>query len=229
MISSIDKKFVCKDSVSEFLEGKIRESKIPFISVADSSFHPSRITQCPRRIIYRSRGEKGVLKESRFILAKQDHLKFKWISLLDNLDNSIRVLHKNVDASDCNYNLHDKVDAIININGDIFAIKAIYVRKEEFNEILSRGALKKHVVEMIVDIWLLEVDGGCLIYESDDNINVFHIKPYRPIIESVVKKCEMLCDYKIKGLIPNRPYKSVSKECSVCEYEALCWDKNNKE
>jgi len=223
-----DLKFVCRDETSKSMEELVSDLKSisPDFPI-DSSFFPSQITECPRRIIYRVRGTTYISKESIFKCVKKESFKNKWISLLEK-SKSIKVLHKDVIASDCNYNLYSKADCVINLKGDILAVKSIQVTKDEFNQVYKKGAMKKHVIEMVVYIWLLEVDSGLIIYESEEeDFYIFHIKPYKSIINSVIDKCTKLCDFKLKGQIPNRPYKLESKECEVCEYKSLCW--KNKE
>ena len=152
-MASPDIKFVCKDEISKLLETSIQEMRVVSSIVPDSSFHPSQITECPRRIIYRSRGDKSNTGETLFNTIRMDLFKNKWTHILEKIK-PIKVLHKDVIASDCNYNLYSKVDSVINIDGDIFAVKAFPVCMREFDEILSKGAMKKHVVEMVVYTWL---------------------------------------------------------------------------
>jgi len=220
--------FVCKD---DMLEDIVRKAKEGDLSTSiDSSFHPSHITECPRRLIYRSTGKDvdNGRKESVFAFCRGESFKHKWVSLLKK-SKLIRVLYEDIVAADCNYNLYSQVDAVINIKGSIFAVKSYLVNDEMFHRIQKEGAIKKHVIEVIIYIWLLEVDGGCLIYESENqDVCTFRVEPYQPIINSVAKKCMELCDFKLKGKIPNRPYKSESKECNECEYCNFCWEKNNK-
>lgn len=225
-MSSIGLKFVCKDELASSLEKSIQDLKNNSQFYPDSSFHPSQITECPRRIIYRVRGD---LKDgtSLFNSIDSEHFKNKWISILEKIK-FVKVLHKDVIASDCNYNLYEKVDSVINIGGDIFAVNAISVNNDDMVKIIKNGAIKKHVVAMAVYVWLLEINGGFLIYENEKkDFYIFHIKPYKPIIDSVIDKCNKLCDFKLKGKIPNRPYETKAKECTCdCEFETLCWGNN---
>jgi len=228
-MASSEIKFVCRDEVSKPLEESINDLRYCSLPVPDSSFHPSQITECPRRLIYRVNGAADkIVGENIYQSIQDETFKNKWITLLEKVK-FVKVLHKNAIASDCNYNLFSKVDAVINIKGDIFAVKAIHTcGLDEMEEIRNKGAMKKHVIEMVLYIWLLEVDGGILIYDSDYGHCMFHIKPYKPIVESVIEKCRKLCDFKLAGQIPNRPYKSKAKECSDCEYRCICWE-NKKE
>lgn len=229
-MASTNFKFVCKDDVSELLEKSIQEMRVtPATFNPDSSFHPSQITECPRRLIYRSRGLK-TSGETILDLCNREFFKNKWISILEK-SKSLKVLHKDVIASDCNYNLYSKVDAVVNISGDIFAIKAFSVISSDFEEIHNKGARKKDVIEMVIDIWLLEVNGGIIMYEAKEicDFCVFHIKPYKPIIDSVTEKCMRLLDFKLKGQVPDRPYKTEAKECYNCEYLGSCWENKQKD
>lgn len=231
-MASLEVKFVCRDEVSKLMEESVDSLRNYSLFSPDSSFHPSQITECPRRLIYRVNGTSAgmYVGNSPYESVEKESFKNKWLALLEKVK-SVKILHKDAIASDCNYNLYSIVDAVINIKGDIFAVKAIQTYGDEMDEVRNKGAMKKHVIEMVLNIWLLEVDGGILIYDSKENYGhcMFHIKPYKPIVESVTEKCKKLCNFKLMGQMPNRPYKSKAyKECIACEYRGLCWE-NKKE
>ena len=194
------------------------------IDIPSSTFNPSSLTECPRKIIYHVRGEKKDLaKETKLHIIRKNNFKSKWIDIFSRLK-SVKVLYKNTIASDCIYNLYGIADVIINIDGKIHVVKFYKVTNDIFKGIKTKGALKKHIVGISGYVWMLEVNSGILVYESEKGeveiLNVF-VKKY--IVNSIMKKCKQLLDFKMKGVIPDRPYETKGNECIKCEYCIKCW------
>ena len=117
---------------------------------------------------------------------------------------------------------------VLDLDGDVVVVGIKAVDSQDFENVLSNGAFKKNVIELMIEGWLTEQENGILIYENknDHRYEMFQVIPYTPIIESVKQKCFMMLGLKIKGEIPKRSYKkNDSKECSICEYSLECWDK----
>jgi hypothetical protein len=228
MTEEKENKFVKEDEVSSLFGSLIKqESERRSWNYPTSVFDPSHITECPRRMIYRANGCTPETNVSYLIANNEIHLKKKWTEYLSKC-RSVRVIGKNVVTADCHYNISGNIDAILNIGERNYVTQIQLVQDEEFKQIRKKGAFKKHVVEMIVYIWLTELRDGLLLYENKDSneYTVFHVKIYEPVIKSVIKKCLGLMENKIQGTIPSRPYKTKdSNECIVCEYSKKCWEK----
>ena len=218
-------KFVRTDEISSLFDSLIRqEDRENCHNFYVSVFDPSHLTECPRRIIYRAQ---GCNPESFSYLNTMGELfaRKKWLEYLGKCK-SIKVVDKNIVAADCHYNISGNVDAVLNIGDCNYVAKIQPVNNSDFKQIEEKGAIKKHVVELIVYMWLTELRDGLLLYENQNTYKytVFHVKPYAPVIKSVIKKCSGLMESKIQGVIPVRPYKTKdANECKVCEFSKKCW------
>ena len=222
-------KFSLQDELTALVESLIKKENRP--SVTGTGFKPSEVTQCHRRLIYRILGEKPYKDQiSRVSYLEEVNNKFlrkKWREILDSCKR-IKILEVEPTVADCNYNITDIVDIVANIDGIISAVKIHGVENSYFSKIQKNGALRKHVIEVMIQMWLLEINDGLLIYENKNNQSyvIFHVKPYEPIISSVRKKCLGLRKYKITGGLPERSYSvKTSKECEQCEFKQPCWSK----
>lgn len=218
-------KFAKKDNQSELLEKLITdEDQRRSAASVNSTFDPIHITECPRRILYRSTGTGHNLHLTYLQRLSKEACKDKWISLFDK-SLKVKLVDQDIVVADSKYNITGKVDAIISFGDDIFATKIKSVCEESFINIQETGALKKDVVELILDLWLLEIRDGLIIYDNNNGGYVtFHVEPYEPIIKTIKRKCGELMRQSISGDLPDRPYDdSSSGECHICEFNQKCW------
>lgn len=218
-------KFSSRDKLTILVESLIREENINW--VISTGFKPSDATQCPRRLVYRAFGNNPDQNSGVSYLDKtnDNFLRAKWVEILGRC-RKIKVLEESATVSDGNFNITDIIDFVANIDGIINAVKIYGVDNKDFLKIQKDGAFKKHVIELMIQIWLLEIKDGLLIYENknDQSYTMFHIEPYQPIISSVKKKYLGLMEHKIQGTLPEKPYKTkTSKECERCEFIKTCW------
>ena len=218
-------KFVKTDEVTSLFDSLIQKENDSKLSIFPSCvFHPSHLTECHRRIIYRANGCKHNLNS--YLVTIDDNFTIKkWVEYFSKCK-SIKMVGSNVVVADGHYNISGNVDTILNINDCNYVIKIQPVCEDNFEQINTKGAIKKHVVELIVYMWLTELKDGILLYENKNTNKyvVFHIKPYDPIIKAVLKKCLALMENKIQGILPERPYKVVdANECKLCEFSKQCW------
>lgn len=209
-----------KDEVTEILDNEIKnEIKRRKMAFSSGIFIPSRLTECGRRILYRSCGEN--VDENRFIedfLLNQNekYLKNKWIDFFES-SIKIKMIEKNLVVADCNYNITGTIDCIIKKGNTEFVV---LIKKQDGEP------RRKDIIELMSYLWLIEKPHGLLIYDSNnsDKFSLYHVKIFVPIITAISKKCRELIDNKIKGEVPDRPYKSKeSPECLECEYNVKCW------
>lgn len=219
-------KFIKIDEFSSLLESLIqKENDKHSIAYPVSVFDPAHLTECPRRIIYRANGCVPETSLPYLNIVNELFNRKKWLEYLSKCK-SIKIIDKNLVTADCHYNISGNADAILSMDGNNYVIKIQAVSDDEFNQINKKGAFKRHVIELMVYMWLTELQDGLLLYENQNTnkYTVFHIKPYDPIIKSVTKKCTDLMEDKIQGNIPNRPYKTKdSSECGLCEFSKQCW------
>lgn len=217
-----DLKFVTKDDLSKTFETML-ESERASLNKPEfrSVFNTSEITECPRRIVYKS-----LEPNFSFPYTTPIYIKKKWTDLLSKCKHLQQIDVCNI-ASDCNYNLWSTVDSFLNVDGTIVVLKVQPVSAKDFTKVQQEGAIKKHVVDLMIQVWMAEKEDGILVYENRESLDEYialHVKPYRPIIESVKKKALQMLDHKVKGTIPKRPYENKSaNECGGCEFQTKCW------
>jgi len=220
--------FVKKDEWTKDIHGLIKdEIKRRNFVKNNEVYNPTQITECPRRIIYRARGTKVDQNYSYQQDVIREYTKNKWVDFLDSFS-GIKVVARDVVTADCNYNLNGKIDAILKIKDCIFVLLVKVLSEDEYSKVNEEGSIKRHVIELMLLMWLSEVKNGLLLYENKNtqDYNIFHILPYKSIITSAKNKCLQLFGNQIKGTIPLRPYKEKNnRECIVCEYQTICWEK----
>ena len=219
-------KFVKMDEISSLLntciqkENDYRSSRCP-----SSVFDPSHITECTRRIIYRANGVNQEKNPSYLLMQDELFSRKKWFEYFEK-SRFVKVIDKNIITADCHYNISGNADIILKIIDSIYVVKIQPLSCEDFARVQKEGAFKRHVIETMIYVWLLEIHDGLLLYENKNTNDyvVFHVQEYAPIIKSVMKKCTELMENKIQGTIPSRPYKTKeSVECCKCEFNQQCW------
>lgn len=222
--NKINLDFVRQDGLADQLRSILsKENEKRSESVLDGSFDPACLTECPRRLFYKSTSLN--CKEQYFTECSQSSIRNKWISYFEKCSR-IRIAKSNVIASDCDYNISGYADAVIEMGDYLTVVKIKGVTESIYEKIKIKSARKKDVIETMVYSWLLEIPHGILIYENLNNqdYTIFHIIPYKPIIESIKNKCLKLFHMKHTMVIPEKPYASkMSKECRVCLFNNKCW------
>lgn len=220
-----NKLFAVKDPVAdEFFRIIICENKRRNLKISREVFNSAYLTECDRRILYRSRGEKT---EDKLPIGIDDgeSLKNKWSNFFEK-SIKINMIRKAFLVADCNYNIAGDIDNVVKI-GDVFFVVMIKdLPSKDFNRAENK-AFRKDVVETMINMWLSEIQNGILIYEDRNTgiFSVYHIVPYVQIIEACKKKCLKMVAFKMKGGLPERPYKNNDeKECAMCEFKKVCWE-----
>jgi len=224
-------KFVTEDTLSNsFTELLDKEFKRKSTPESRSIFCPSSMTECDRRLMYRVYDLKSDIPSHCFKYeSTQVSIKDRWLHYFD-VFRGIKILEENYRVADGYLNMNGIIDAVISFDDSPVAAKIYGLDNTNFEKIKEKGAFKKHVVDMILNLWMSDINDGILIYENKNNQDyvVLHVTPYQPIVESMKKKCLDLLQYKMQGLIPQRCYdNNDSKECKVCEYKTKCWKKED--
>jgi CRISPR/Cas system-associated exonuclease Cas4 (RecB family) len=231
MIKNVDNKietrsFVKRDNVSEAFDLIIqKEIDLRSIRNSISVFNPSQITECDRRMVYRSARTPTTIPENYQQKLDKEFDISKWKDLISKTK-GMRLVKTDVIASDCNYNISGTIEAVINIKGDIFVVKIFPISNEDFIKVNKEGAIKKNVIETMIYIWMAETKDGIMVYENKDTNQwiSFHVNIYASIIRAVQRKCLEMMRHTIQGTLPKKPYESkTSKECVKCEFLEKCW------
>jgi len=193
-------------------------------------FNLKHLTECPRRIYYRAQGFAAETQPDFLEKYHLEYTKKKWIDLLSQ-SKKIKILDQNILAADTNYNLVANVDAVFTCETFTSALLVDSLSSEQYTEANQAGGLRKQIFELMVAVWLTEVQNGILICENRETREYFlsHVIIHKPIIEGVKSKCKKLMEQQVLQQLPSRPYDSdSSQECLVCEYRETCWKKNKE-
>lgn len=189
-------------------------------------FNIRHLTQCPRRIFYRSVGAPQDLDDNLFLL-KQDliYVKKKWIEIFKK-NPKITVLKEDFIAADTNLNIEGQIDAVFRCKKYTGVLMVDSLRTEEYQLSKKNGGLRRQIIELMASMCLTQVSNGILICEEKSTNEYFlsHSIIHKPIVNTIQKKCESLMECKVFNQIPEKPYDSEkAKECLKCEYKKQCW------
>lgn len=218
--------FVSHDKLAsqfdELIEEGVRRRNV---GVPDSLFSSSQITECPRRLIYRVRQSPKDFESMPYMKAQNLLCEIrKWGDFLGKCK-GVKILERQYRAFDCVYNIRGDIDYVIQALGKNMVVQIHPVK--DYDRVVREGAAKKHVIEVMINAWLMEVEDGLLVYENVDTHDTisFHVTVYKPIIESTKKLCTNLFRAQMEGRLPRRPYADQSgKECASCEFGITCRD-----
>ena len=216
--------FSKQDELSEHVKNLIKdEIKRRNFAKYNELVTSCNITECDRRLLYRSMGTKPETHGDTMEILSREAAKTKW---LDFFEKSIKVDLKDrkLVVADEDYDINGCADGVIKI-GDLLAALLIKPVPEETFKELSMGALRKDVIELMSYIWLLELQHGILIYENknNDDFCVYHVTKYQPMIDAIKAKGKKIMSLRLHGMMVERPYKKREKECLVCEFNGKCW------
>jgi len=222
--------FIVQDSISSFIQkGAKLYSNSLYVRDISRCFFSDEITECGRKLCYRVNGKKYICQYTNMEYNCNIESKKRWINILDHID-GVKVLESDVVASDYNYNIITKIDCVIEITEkDLqYVVLVKSVEENKFNTVKNNEATRKDIVEIMTNMWLIELSNGIIIYENRNSLDfiVYNVIPSNEIVNSVKEKTKKLIVYKNKGSVPPRPYADrESYECKHCEFYGSCWDK----
>jgi len=213
---------VSKSELSQEIETMVNcEIEMLNTFKAKSTLDTFEIFKCPRRLLYKSMkpsndDEATDRFNNKFVIDK-------WAKLLNYY-----VIGTNIVLSDCNYGIVGNGDIMLNVEGSSILLKIESVCSKDFEKIMTEGAFKKHVLELMANEWLAEVDKGLLVYENRDDFRFQILQVHLFVhathaIESIKRKCKNIMNCKMKGELIERPYKEKGIECKNCNYNEECW------
>jgi len=214
--NDVSKKFIeCLSPINSYLAPD-------YISV----FKTDTITECMRRILYRVNSAKPDVPYDILKNLTKEEISNKWIHYIKKCKEIRHSDGKHI-VTDCNFNLMGHIDCVVTMDDISYALNVFSVDPELFD---ARNASRKHVVQMTLDMWLASKNNGLILYENKltNEYKVYNITFYQPIINSAVEKCKKMIEFKLKGKMCSRPYKTKdSNECSICEFKSTCWVKGD--
>lgn len=223
-MSDVRSDFISLDEIAKTLTETV-EKALSSRSIIDSTFSANKLTECPRRLIYRSQYQ-GQLSSGCFRdIGHQIAIKKKWVSYLDSCKD-VKMIKKDIAVCDVKLNIKGNIDCVLEFKDQKFIVNIYGVNHGKFQKIKDKKSLKKDMVAMMACMWMSEIKDGLLIYEDNDNQDYvfYHVSYYRPIVNSIQEKFSRLIMNSITGEIPNRSYEDKkSEECCECEFNKKCW------
>jgi len=187
-----------------------------------SSFLTSRITECDVKLL------KQALNLSLFP-DSPSHLNkyhFKWHDCFALGSENIRLLDSDFKVCDWNYSLEGTIDYLVSINDATYCVMVKQEDDNKIEEIEREGGKRKDVVEIMSNMWLAEIKNSLLIYSGNSRHCFISIEANSRVLNAVRDKCTSLCNYKMLGKMPEKPYKTESSECLCCSFKKECWNGN---
>jgi len=219
--------FVICDKFSKNLQEDIEKTfNKGYNDISNEVIMSSNITRCDRRIYYELIGVET--SGSKFEELHKTYLIKKWVDILLKTK-TFEIINSNVMVADHNYNIVSEIDVIGKFSG---APVVIMIKEVEESTFLNNSTKRLHVVEIMVQMWLSEINDGFLIYENilTKRHNVFHILPNVSVLNAVKQKMIILRDCKVIGKLPERKYETPdSNECKECCFTDKCWRKTRNE
>lgn len=221
--------FSKQDELSDMIKNLLKEeikrrNSAKYIELITSC----NITECDRRLLYRSSRVKPEKYEDAMEILSQETAKNKWLDFFDK-SRKIKLKDRHLTVAEEEYDINGCVDGVIKIGDLLAALLIKSIPDKKFHEV-SSGAVRKDVIELMSYIWLLELKNGILLYENRNNNDfcIYHVSKYQPIIDAIKQKGKKLLSMRMKGVIPERPYAKKEKECLVCEFYSKCWEEKGE-
>ena len=107
-------------------------------------------------------------------------------------------------------------------------VKFEAINDAKYMDIKSKGALKKDVIGSMIEMWLVELKRGLLIYENIDTQEyvIFSVYFKDFAVNYAKDKCDKLMKHNITSTLPDKPYDDKNcNECIKCEFSTVCWGK----
>lgn len=218
--------FVLNDEITEDLEKRINFLLEPNKNdILSELFFSEDIAKCDRRVYYKST-TLSIVKNRRELYDRNFLIK-KWSFIIRKLS-GIEVLEEFYEVSDHNYNYTSTVDIVAKINDCNVVIMIQEVDNDLFNR---KNVLRHHVLQVMSQMWLIEVNDGLILYENKDTkeFTFYHIIPNKSVISAIKAKLKLIFQQKQMGILPERKYTlETSKECQECEFKKICWKGSNE-
>ena len=223
-------RFVFQDELCEIIKTHEKsENKRRNRASNREIYSPDRATECERKMLYEIfNGKSDILADCGEDAGDSFILQHKWASLMMRMDGVI--LHGvSVPVNDAKYNLSGQIDMLLEFeNRNMKAIDMVRsVYPEEMSQIKLKGPFRKHVVSDMINMWMIEIPNGIMIYEDQLNkdIEIFHVVAYNPIINRAKEKFLEMERFRMMGQVMDRPHKDPNdKECVSCLFKQKCWE-----
>jgi CRISPR/Cas system-associated exonuclease Cas4 (RecB family) len=139
-----------------------------------------------------------------------------------------KYIYNEVTVANKEYWLKGHVDGIFKMSGKLFVIDYKSMNSRMFSKLAA--PLDKHVLQISIYLYLLDIDSGFLLYENKDTQRnkIYEINRNKNFEEKILSRAEKLIAILEAGKIPSRPFDKDSSQCKKCQFKKVCWAKKEK-
>jgi CRISPR/Cas system-associated exonuclease Cas4 (RecB family) len=115
------------------------------------------------------------------------------------------------------------VDCIFKLSGDFSLVDFKSMNSRMFGQL--REPLEKHVIQITIYLWILDMKSGFLLYENKDTqkMKLYEVERNAELVEQIKKRAMGLKKILQQKKLPKRPFKKDSKQCKSCQFKKVCW------
>ena len=118
------------------------------------------------------------------------------------------------------------IDCIFKLAGDLGIVDFKSMNSRMFSQL--REPLEKHIIQVTIYLWILDIHSGFLLYENKDTqkIKLYEIVRNDELVEKIKNRAMGLKGILEQRKLPKRPFKKDSKQCKSCDFKSVCWKKS---
>jgi hypothetical protein len=125
----------------------------------------------------------------------------RWISTIKKLAEP-QVIEQNYLAIEHEIYFQANIHAVLRWESKTMVVNFRYLPKGEFSKVASSCAKKCDVYEMISGIFLINADGGVIVYDDAHRTEIFGVIRSPKLYQSIEKKCRWMRDCLLLGTVP---------------------------
>lgn len=187
-------------------------------------FYVTDASACKRKVFYdfkkdipKTDVDTSILR--KFVQGNSIHEK-----LVSILEKAGVVIAKEIDIPENQYNIHGRVDALLEINGEKIILEIKSIADYGFRKL--KEPKREHVYQLQLYLFFFNIKKGYLLYESKDNQNLqqFEVKLNINTVKRALKNILAIEDYIKSGIVPPRDFPKNSWQCKSCTYRKHCYN-----
>jgi len=128
-----------------------------------------------------------------------------------------------VEGENKEFMIRGHMDGILKISGEFCVIDYKSMYSNQFSRL--QEPLDKHIIQIEIYLWLLDLKSGILLYENKDSqkIKMFEVDYNEDLINKIIKRLGILKEIVLNKKLPSRPFTKDSSKCKACEFHTTCW------
>jgi len=133
-------------------------------------------------------------------------------------------LHYNeVNVVDKEHCFSGHVDCIFKMSKQFHVVDFKTMNSRMFGQL--KGPLEKHVIQITIYLWILDIQTGFLLYENKDTqkIKIYEVEKNSELVNKIKSRAKSLKRILEKKKLPKRPFEKSSKQCKRCPFKKVCW------